>query len=100
MNFTERLLGRPSTEETSTRDLLALARFSFESDDHSVLSTDRLFRRWDQGEETQYNAGQQNMEEGTKKDEDLIVCSAPLGCTATDGAERSPGMDRTIRATL
>jgi hypothetical protein len=73
MNFKDRLLGRSARDDGSAREPLALPRFSFEEDDHSVLSTERLFQQWQQDEEPGYDAGRENMEEGLRKDDEIIV---------------------------
>lgn len=72
MNFKDRLLGRSSRDDGSARDSLALPRFSFEGDGRWLLSTQRLFLQWDQ-EESGYEAGRENMEEGLRKGEEIIV---------------------------
>jgi len=77
MTFTwDRLLRRPSVSEEDTRGSIALPRFTFESDDRPLVSTERLFRQWDD-EETQYDHGYQNVEQTVKKEQDIIV-SDPL----------------------
>jgi hypothetical protein len=73
MNFRDRLLGRSAGDDGSARESLALPRFSFEEDDHPVLSTERLFQQWQQDEEPGYDAVRENMEEGLRKDEEIIV---------------------------
>jgi len=72
MTFKDRLLRRPSVSEEDTRDSIALPRFTFESDDRPLVSTERLFRQWDD-EETQYDPGYQNVQRTLKKEQDIIV---------------------------
>ncbi|KAI4693933.1 uncharacterized protein J4E92_006159 [Alternaria infectoria] len=72
MNFKDRLLGRSSRDDGSARDSLALPRFSFEGDGRWLLSTQRLFLQWEQ-EESGYEAGRENMEEGLRKGEEIII---------------------------
>ena len=102
MHLKDRLLGRPSVEVGGIRDLQALPRFYFESSSHSVLSTERLFRQWDRyNEETQYDAGDLNMEEADIKGKEIIVGSASFyRYIDTYNPHRSPGKDQTIQATL
>jgi hypothetical protein len=73
MNFKDRLLGRRSDQGSCARESLALPRFSFEGDDHPLVSTDRLFRQWQQDEDSGYEAGHEIMEEGLRKGEEIIV---------------------------
>ncbi|CAN9436679.1 unnamed protein product [Alternaria alternata] len=73
MNFKDRLLGRPSVDERSARESLELPRFSFEGDNHPLVSTERLFRQWQQEENSGYEAGQEIMEEGLRKGDEIIV---------------------------
>lgn len=73
MNFENKLLGRSSVEDGSTRDSLALPRFSFESDNHSVLNTKRLYRQWQRGEESDYECNHEDMEENLSKEDEIIV---------------------------
>jgi hypothetical protein len=73
MNFKDRLLGRPSVDDRSARESLELPRFSFEGDNHPLVSTERLFRQWQQEENSGYEAGQEIMEEGLPKGDDIIV---------------------------
>ena len=73
MNFKDTLLGRSSADDGSSRNSLALSRFSFEGDDRSLLSIERLFRQWQQDKESGYEAGRENMEEDSRKDDEIIV---------------------------
>lgn len=73
MNFKDRLLGRPSVDDRSARESLALPKFSFEGDDHPLVSTERLFRQWQQEENSGYEAGHEIMEEGLRKGEEIVV---------------------------
>jgi hypothetical protein len=73
MNFKDTLLGRSSAEDGRVRNSLALSRFSFEGDDRSLLSIERLFRQCQQDEESGYGAGRENMEEGARKKDEIVV---------------------------
>lgn len=100
MNLKDRLLRRPSIDEESPRDSLALPRFSFESDNRALVSTDRLFRQWgDQA--TGYDPGYQIVEGATMIEQDIIVCTYHRGprLPLTPYC-RSHGTVRTIHTTL
>jgi hypothetical protein len=71
MTFKDRLLQRPSVNEN--RDSLALPNFSFEGDARPLVSTERLFRQW-QDEESQYDPGYEYTEGDVRKELDIIVC--------------------------
>ncbi|CAN9402076.1 unnamed protein product [Alternaria alternata] len=81
MNFKDRLLGRPSVDDRSARESLELPRFSFEGDNHPLVSTERLFRQWQQEENSGYEAGQEIMEEGLPKGDEIILCNGVLADT-------------------
>ncbi|KAF2826206.1 MFS multidrug transporter-like protein [Ophiobolus disseminans] len=72
MTFKDRLLGRPSISEETPRESVVLPRFTFESDDRPLVSTERLFRQW-QDEETQYDSGYQNRDPALRKEHDIII---------------------------
>jgi hypothetical protein len=72
MNFMGESIRSTSFDEDRTPDSLALPKFSFESDDRPLVSTERLFRQW-QDEETQYDSGYQTIERSLNKEQDLIV---------------------------
>lgn len=74
MHLKDKFLRRPSVEEEPSRDSLALPRFSFESDERPLVSTERLFRQW-QEEETSYEPDYGCVERGLRKEEDIIVCA-------------------------
>lgn len=70
MNLKDKFLGRKSVDEES--DSLSLPRFSFEGDDdRPLVSTERLFREWD--EDTEYNAGYHNVNAIIRREQDIIV---------------------------
>lgn len=72
MNIKSRLLGRFSVEEEAPRESVALPRFTFESDDRPLVSTERLFRQW-QDEETQYEPEHMGSDPALRKEQDIIV---------------------------
>lgn len=72
MNLKDKLLRRPSIDEESARDSLALPRFSFEGDDRPLVSTERLFREW-WDEDTEYDPGYHNVNGTIRKEQDIIV---------------------------
>jgi hypothetical protein len=72
MNFMGESIRSTSFDEDRTLDSLALPKFSFESDDRPLVSTERLFRQW-QDEETQYDSGYSTIERTLNKEQDLIV---------------------------
>ncbi|OAL01894.1 MFS multidrug transporter-like protein [Phaeosphaeriaceae sp. SRC1lsM3a] len=72
MHLKDKFLRRPSVEEEPSRDSLALPRFSFESDERPLVSTERLFRQW-QEEETSYEPDYGCVERGLRKEEDIII---------------------------
>lgn len=101
MTFKDRLMRRPSLNEDNPRDSIVLPRFTFEddSDNRPLVSTERLFRQW-QDEETHYQPGQQTIVVGAKE-QDIIVSSdhvRPRSPKLTRCC-RSPGTDRTTLAT-
>ncbi|KAH7392897.1 MFS multidrug transporter-like protein [Pyrenochaeta sp. MPI-SDFR-AT-0127] len=59
-------------DEESSRDSLALPRFSFESDNRALVSTERLFRQWGD-QDTGYDPGYQTVEEALMIEQDIIV---------------------------
>lgn len=74
MTFKDRLLRRPSVGDGDVSDSLELPRFPFESEDDNrpLVSTERLFRQW-QEEGTQYDSGDGDVEIGARKEEEIIV---------------------------
>lgn len=73
MNLKNKFLTRNSVDEESARDSVALPRFSFEGDDRPLVSTERLFREWD--EDTEYDPGCHNVNTIITKEQDIIVCT-------------------------
>jgi hypothetical protein len=72
MNIKGRLFGRPSVEEETPRESVALPRFTFESDDRPLVSTERTFRHW-QDEETQYEPDHRGSDPALRKEQDIVV---------------------------
>jgi hypothetical protein len=101
MALKDKLLGRRSVEEEEVLDSLSLPRWSFEGNDHSVLSTERLFQQWDQyDEETGYDAGHSIEQETKIRCKEILVCCISVGHhIIIDSANRSLGTDPTIQAT-
>lgn len=77
MNFKETLLRRPSVDEGNARNSTTLPKFSFESDERPLVSTERLFRQW-QDEESQYDPAYQYVESELRTEYDVIVWSLPI----------------------
>jgi hypothetical protein len=96
MKFKEILLLRPFANNDGTRDSLALPRFSFESDDHPLVSTDRLFRQW-LDEETRYQSTRIDLTPVEMKEQDIIVCMSLYIEYQTDKMSRLPGTAHTTR---
>ncbi|OAL55524.1 MFS multidrug transporter-like protein [Pyrenochaeta sp. DS3sAY3a] len=71
MALKDKFLGRPSVDEESARNSLALPRFSFEGDDRPLVSTERLFREWD--ENTEYDPGYHNVNAMIRQEQDIII---------------------------
>ena len=98
MHFKDKLLGKQSMDEESARDSIALPRFSFESDDRPLVSTERLFQQWWE-QDTQYDPGNEQHDDDFRKEQDIIV-RARLKRRPTidvDAHCRSPGMAPTIQ---
>jgi hypothetical protein len=74
MTLKDRLLRRSSVGDGDVSDSLALPRFPFETEDDNrpLVSTERLFRQW-QEEDTQYDPGNGDAEIGARKEEEIIV---------------------------
>jgi len=74
MTFRDRLLQRPSVGDGDVSDSLALHRFPFETeeDNRPLVSTERLFREW-QEDDTHYDSGDGEVESGARKEEEIIV---------------------------
>ena len=70
MTFKDRLLRQPSINEPWGS--LALPNFSFEGDERPLVSTERLFRQWED-EESQYDPGSEYAECDVRKEQDIIV---------------------------
>lgn len=95
MHMKNKLLCRPEVDEDDPRDSVVLPKFSFESDERPLVSTERLFREWqEQGES--YNTGCGCVERGLKKEEDIIVRASLSQTTLADELSRSPGKGLTI----
>lgn len=75
MGLKDKLLRRPSVNSDESKDALVLPRWSFERSDHSILSTERLFRQWNQSDDqnTRYDAGHLIEEEDSIKLREVIV---------------------------
>ncbi|XP_014558121.1 hypothetical protein COCVIDRAFT_95245 [Bipolaris victoriae FI3] len=75
MGLKDKLLRRPSVDSDESKDILVLPRWSFERSDHSILSTERLFRQWNQHEDpnTRYDTGHLIEEEDNIKRREVIV---------------------------
>lgn len=80
MGLKDKLLRRPSVDSDESKDTLVLPRWSFERSDHSILSTERLFRQWNQHEDpnTRYDAGHLIEEEDNIKRREVIVRSTSI----------------------
>jgi hypothetical protein len=90
---------KPFSKNDGTRDSLALPRFSFESDDHPLVSTDRLFRQW-QDEETQYHPNPTDLRPHEMEEQDIIVSTATRFSFQTNKMSRSRGMAHMTRGIL
>lgn len=99
MHLKNKLLCTPDIEEDDLRDSLALPKFSFESDERPLVSIERLFRAWQEGEEP-YDTSLGCVEEGLRKEEDIIVRASLPKTDLADKHCRSPGTDRSIPETL
>lgn len=75
MALKDKFLGRPSVDEESARNSVALPRFSFEGDERPLVSTERLFREWD--EDTEYDPGYHNVNAMIRQEQDIIVGAQP-----------------------
>jgi len=99
MNFKSRLLKRPSVDGEVSRDSVALPRFTFESDNRPLVSTERLFQQW-QDEETQYQPDHMDIDPALRKEQDIIVrLNLMYSSPRAYAYRRSPGTDRTTQVT-
>lgn len=71
MHIIDRLLRRTRHDET-IYDVSTLPRFSFESDDRPLVSTERLFRQFGD-EESQYDGQYTVINQALKTEQDIIV---------------------------
>jgi hypothetical protein len=78
MTFKDRLLRKASTDEERACEALALPRFSFESDEHALISTERLFQQWHHDDEAQDDLDDRNMEEAARKKEEQDIIARDL----------------------
>lgn len=98
MHLKDKILSRPEVENDTSRDSLALPKFSFESDERPLVSTERLFRQW-QEDEAPYDTGYACAERGESKEEDIIVCALLPPANQADEGSRLPGTDHTTPET-
>ncbi|KAH3955381.1 hypothetical protein HBH53_002050 [Parastagonospora nodorum] len=78
MTFKDRLLRRPSVGDGDVSDSLVLPSFPFETEDDNrpLVSTERLFRQW-QEDDTQYDSRDGDEEIGARKEEIIITWDGP-----------------------
>lgn len=75
MGLKYKILRHPSVDSDESKDALVLPRWSFERSDHSILSTELLFRQWNQNDnqDTRYDAGHLIEEEDNIQRREIIV---------------------------